>query len=109
VQLVESVGQPPPYSVGELILPHCSQVIRELQFQVRGQSRAEVGKHLVGEIERLGFQARLLVHHRSSSASTSAWWPDPPSWPTWEWPIEHVRDWLLGEEKDRGSTGPTDR
>jgi hypothetical protein len=94
VQLVQSAGQPPPHSVGEMTIPHCSQAIRVLQFQVMGLSRVDTGKHLVAEIERLGFEARLLVHHRSSSAATSVWWPDPPSWPTWEWPIDLIRDWL---------------
>lgn len=100
VELVQSVGQPPPYSAGEMTIPRCPQVIRVLQVQVRGRNRLDVGKNLVAEIKGIGFEARMLVHHSSSRVSTSAWWPGPPSWPTWEWPIERVREWLKIHEND---------
>lgn len=100
VALVQSVGQPPPYCVGEMSIPHVPQVIRVLQFQVLRRNRLEVSKHLVAEIKGMGFEARMLVHHRSSRASTSVWWPGLPSWPTWEWPIDQIRDWLEIHKND---------
>ncbi len=68
------------------------------QFPVRGADKIGTGKQLLRELDEMGLDARL--HFSGSGAMV--WWPEPPSWPTWEWSPERVVQWLAVWATEQG-------
>lgn len=77
LDVVAGSGQPVTYAAGRIRPPPSPYIF---QFRLTGLDKCGTGRRLMGDLQRIGYDARLHVRHQSPRSSASGYWPDAPDW-----------------------------